>query len=1028
MKIKDLLFVRRHFQPAGKVAALGLTATLGLGLLPAAHVQAASLQQAPAQTGTPITGRVVDEKGDPLPGANVVVKGSSVGTATNADGQYTINAPAGATLVFSFVGYSAQEVPLSGRTTIDIKFSAPASQALNDVVVVGYGTQAKREVTGAIASVKGDDLVNQASQNPISSIQGKVAGVQITNSGTPGGAPQITIRGTGSISGASPLYVVDGTMLPAGADLSFLNQADIASLEVLKDAASASIYGVQAANGVVIVTTKRGLAGTPRITYNGFVGVQTTTNKVKMANGAEYTTLYNEKNILQGNTAATNLPTTGLASTDWYDQISRNALTQNHQLSVSGGSEKISYSFSGSYLKQQGLIKTNDYERITARLQTDFSLTDHIKVGYNALLANTKSNDIPGNIFQQAYVAPPVLPVYQANGNYGDPSRIGPGGLGSFANPQATLDYYHQQSRGQSLIANAFASVNFLKYFTVRSSVGVNYLSSKYYNYQPKDSLTAVQYTRTSLLTRGNQLTSQLTWENTLTYDRTFDDHHLTLLAGTTALNYQVDNVVGSINGVTAANSDNYYFSLGTPGTATLTNPGLDTYRVFSLFGRVNYAYKGRYLLTASIRRDGASQFSERYGNFPSVGAGWVISDEPFMQGNTVFSFLKLRGSYGVLGNNRVANNRTISTVTIAPGYGAPIGGTFQTGGNLVTQTAPTLRWETAHEADAGLEMRFLNNRLTAELDYYNRRTIDAVFPVPVLAGPGYANNTGYFANNANFQNQGVEAALRWNSQGTGDFSYNIGVTGAYNQNKVLATAGGAPLSAGALPVAGYLSTITQVGSPLGAFYGYQVAGVFQSDNEAASSAQPGAHAGDLRYQDVNGDGVIDNRDYVMLGNPNPRLTYGLNTYFRYKGFDLQVDFQGVAGVEILNALREVRYGNENYTQDFYNSRWHGAGTSNTTPSANLTGRNLDVSSYYVESGDYLRLRNVQLGYNLSKSLASNLRVQGVRIYVNAQNPVTWTKYKGFTPEVGGTPTNAGIDLNVYPIAATYNFGINVNF
>ena len=1010
-------------------AVLGLTLLTGLPAA-ASPASARSVQQA----GPPVTGRVVDEKGEALPGVNVIVKGTAIGTATNANGEYSLEAPAGSTLVFSFIGYSAQETPLNGRTSIDVKFASPSSQSLNDVVVVGYGTQARREVTGAIAEVKGAELVNQASQNPVSSIQGRVAGVQITNSGAPGSAPQITVRGTGSVSGnGSPLYVVDGNMLPPNADLSFLNQADIASLEVLKDAAAASIYGIQAANGVVIVTTKRGQAGTPRINYNGYVGLQTATNRVKMADGPEYATLINEKNAEQNLPTSSNLPTTGLASTDWFKQVSRTAFTQNHQLSLTGGSERISYSFSGSYLKQQGIITNNEYERITARLQTDFSLTDHIKVGYNALFANSKSTDVPGNIFYQAYVAPPVIPVFQANGNYGDPAGIGPQGLGSLPNPQASLDYYDQKTRMQTLVGNAYASVNFLKYLTVRSSVGVNYGINKYYNYAAKDSLTTVQFTKVSLLARGNQLTTQLSWENTLTFDRTFGDHHLTALAGTTALNYQLVNEVASINGVPPGNENSYYFALGTPGTATLSEPNLDTYHVFSLFARVNYAYKGRYLLTASVRRDGSSQYSTRYGNFPSVGAGWVISDEEFMQGNSVFSFLKLRGSYGVLGNNRVPNNRTVQTLDARPGYSVGLGSggstTIYPGGSVTSQLAPTLRWENVHEADGGLEMRFLDNRLSAEFDYYNRRTVDAVFPIPVLAGPGYTNNTAYYANNATFRNQGVEGVLRWNSAGTGDFTYSLGVNGAYNQNRVLATAGGAPLSSGALPVAGYLATITQIGSPLGQFYGYKAIGVFQTADEVTASAQKGvAQPGDLRYQDTNGDGVIDSRDYVALGNPNPRFTYGFTSNFRYKAFDLQVDVQGVGGVELLNALREVRYGNENYTQDFYDTRWHGAGTSNTTPSANLTGRNLDVSSYYVEKGDYIRLRNVQLGFNFPKPLVSTLRVQGIRIYANAQNPLTLTKYKGFTPEVGGNPTSAGIDLNVYPIAATYNLGLNINF
>jgi TonB-linked SusC/RagA family outer membrane protein len=1003
---------------------------------------------------------VTDEKGEPLPGANVVVKGTAQGTATNADGTYSLAAPAGATLVFSFVGYSTQEIALAGRSTLDVRFAAPSTQALNDVVVVGYGTQNRREVTGAIASVKGEELVNQASQNPVSSLQGKVAGVQISNSGVPGQAPSIRVRGVGSLAGVAPLYVVDGTLLPAGTDLSFLNQDDIASVEVLKDAASASIYGIQAANGVVLVTTKRGQSGRARITYNGYGGVQAITNRVKLVNARQYAELFNEKNALTGIPSSANLPL-DLPSTDWLKEISRVGPVQNHQLSLAGGNDKVSYALSGSYYKQKGILQNNDYERITARLQTDFNVTNYLKVGYAASFANLDSHDAPGlassvfpnytstnvsgsggipnfalggtNVFAQAYVAPPVIPAFQANGRYGDPSLIGQG-LGSFGNPRATLDYFVQRAQGQTLVSNAFAAVNFAKYFTLRTSVGVSYAAARFYNYQKADSLTTVQVYRGNTLTKGTSQNTQLQWENTLTYDRTFGtDHHLTALLGSTALRYRIEQVIGSINGVQPGGDQFYYFNLGTTGTAGLQNP-VDVYTIASFFARVNYAYQEKYLLTASFRRDGSSKYigADRYGNFPSVGLGWVVSQEPFLADNAVVNFLKLRGSFGLLGNNQVPNNVSVATVTYYPTYTGFFGNpsTPTTGANIDTQRPPNpIRWEKAREFDAGVELRFLGSRLGVELDYYNRRTIDAVFPVPVLSGPGYANSVGYLDNNASIQNQGVEAALRWTGGNTSNFSYTIGLVGAYNQNKVLSTLSGAPLFAGNLPLGDYRTTISRVGAPIGAFYGYQAAGVFQTAAEVADSPQSAtAKPGDLRYQDTNGDGVLDARDYVVLGNPNPRFTYGLNTTFRYKLVDLTADIQGVGGVEIFNALRLVRFGNESYTENFYQNRWTGPGTSNTTPSADLGGRNLDPSSYYVEKGDYIRLRNVQLGFTFPKQVASTLRLQSLRLYANAQNPLTLTKYRGFSPEVSGTPTFAGVDTNVYPLSATYNLGVNIGF
>ncbi|GAB2786890.1 TonB-linked SusC/RagA family outer membrane protein [Hymenobacter luteus] len=971
-----------------------------------------------------VSGRVLDEKGSPLPGVNVVVKGTSIGTQTDADGRYTLAAPEGATLVFSFVGYTAQEVAIAGRTSIDVSF-APNQAQLNEVVVVGYGTQQKRDVTGSIASVKGDVLVNQASQNPVSSLQGKVAGVQITNNGQPGASPQIRIRGTGSIQGsANPLYVVDGTFVD---DISFINQEDIASIEILKDASSAAIYGVRAANGVVLVTTKRGKAGAPRINYNGFGGVQRVTNKVDMVDAAEYATLINERTGTQ--TLATNLP-----STDWFDQITRTAAIHNHQLSLSGGSEKISYSLSGSYLKQQGIVKNNDYERITARLQTDFSPTDHIKVGYSAIFQNFRSTDVPADVlFYQAFVAPPVLPVFKANGNYGDAADFP---LGNFANPSATLARYNQKSNGQQLVGNIYASLNFLNAFTFRTSLGLNYGIAQYRNYQAKDSLTTTQFAQRSLLTASNGKNNRWLWENTLTYDKTIaDDHRLTFLLGVSSQRDQSNQTIGSVNDVPYFSESSLYLGLGTATTARIQT-NADKFTFASYFGRLNYAFRDRYLLTATLRRDGSSKFSpdKRFGTFPSVGVGWVVSEEVFLK-DGVFDQLKLRASWGRLGNNNIPSSISILTVSNSPGYTAIFGGSPFPGRNVNALEARVLDWETTTETDAGIDVGFLDNRLTATLDFYNRRVNKAIFDIPIPGTGGLADPRTR-GNYASLRNRGVELTVGWNNQTTERFSYTTGFNVTYNQNRVLdLQAIGADFPSGNLPVGGVQTTITRVGLPLGSFLGYVVDGIFQTEDEVNNSPQAGSGAapGSFRYRDLNNDGVIDANDRQIIGNPNPRFTYGVNLGFRYASFDVALDVQGVAGVEIYNATKGVRYGNENYTQDFYDNRWRGPGTSNSYPSAAIGGSDLNANTWYVEKGDYIRLRNVQLGYTLAKSFASTLRVQGIRFYANAQNPLTLFKYKGFTPEVGqlrgsSGNTSQGIDLNVYPLSATYNLGVNVTF
>ncbi|MCJ8166764.1 TonB-dependent receptor [Pontibacter sp. E15-1] len=972
-----------------------------------------------AQGDLSVSGRLTDaDSGQPLIGAGVAVKGTTRGTQTDANGNFTITAPANGTLVVNYIGYQRKEVPVNGQTNLDISL-AISSEQLAQVVVVGYGVQEKRDVTGSIASVDGEELNKQSSQNPVSSLQGKVAGVQITNNGQPGSSPSVRIRGTGSVFGTvEPLYVVDGTFVD---DLTFLNPNDIESMEVLKDASSASIYGLRAANGVILVTTKRGKAGKPRINYNGFVGTKSATNKLEMANASQYATLLNEK--LNTDRFNTNQP-----STDWYDEVLQTATIHNHQLSLSGGTEKITYSFSGGYLNEEGIVKGNDYERITARLQTDANLTDNIKVGYNAIFSDYDSKDVPGGVLYQAFVAPPILPVFKANGNYGDPADIG---VGNFANPRATLDRFNQISGGQRLVSNAFAEVDFLKSLKFRSSLGLEYGINEFRNYQAKDSLTTVQFADRSTLTKGRSKNTLWLWENTLTYDRTIGDHQFTLLAGTSAQEKRSESFSGSAKDVPFDSEATLFLELGDPTTYSLTNrASLETLN--SYFGRINYSFRDRYLLTATLRRDGSSKFpsDSRWDNFPSIGLGWIVSDESFMQGISAIDYLKLRASWGKLGNAGVPSNITDVVADYNPRYTAIFGipPMPYVGASIVAAVPDDLLWEVVKELDFGAEFAFLNNRLTLEADWYQKKTEDAIFQAPILGSQGTSSQF-ILGNFADFKNTGLELVAGWKDDLNTEISYGVSANVSFNKNEVtnLAT-GRTDLLSGGLPVGGYLTTVSRVGQPIGSFYGYEVVGIFQNEQEVANSAQMNATPGSFRYRDVNEDGVIDTKDRVLLGNPNPGVYYGINMNMNYKNFDLLLDLQGVGDVDVYNANKGVRYGNENYTKEFFDNRWNGAGTSNSYPSANLSGSNLDPNSWYVEDGSYFRIRNIQVGYTLTSSFVSSLKMQSVRFYANAQNPVTWFNYNGFTPEVGGGPTNAGIDLNVYPLSATYNFGVNVNF
>ncbi|WP_443946170.1 SusC/RagA family TonB-linked outer membrane protein [Pedobacter sp. AW1-32] len=975
-----------------------------------------------------VKGKVVDG-GDKstLPGVTILVKGTQNGTQTDANGNYSISAPANATLVFNFIGYTAQEQPVNNRTTLDVSL-ASETQQLEQVVVVGYGTQRKIDVTGSVASVKGEDISKQASVNPVGALQGKVAGVSITNVGTPGGSPTITIRGTGTIYGnTGPLYVVDGVWYD---DINFLNPADIANISILKDASSQSIYGIRAANGVVLVTTVKGKKGNAVINYNGTVGFQKITNQVEMANATEYATAVNEAYSLQVPAVAPLFANTNLGEgTNWYDVILREALVTNHQLSISGGTEKSTYNLSLGYLNQDGIVKRNNYKRYTARLSNDFQILEPLKVGYNVTATSSKSNDAPTSIFRALYAASPVVPVFNADGSYGDPNAFNLGN-GSNMNPQATLDFFNQNTTRYKVTGNVFAELKFLKDFTFKTSFGGDFAQEEVRGYVPVYKASNTQQNTNSRLDVDRVENRNWIIENTLTYDKKWNDHSLTVLVGQTAQRNKMYTLNAYALNVPYTTDGDLYLSLGDGATRSIEDSGtLSTFS--SYFARVNYSFKNRYLLNASFRRDGASQFfgsNNLWGNFPSIGGGWVISNEEFMKNQKIFSNLKLRASWGKVGNAGVPLNPSTQIVSQTPGLIAIIGGVPVTGANITTLVPPTLFWERSAGTDLGLEMGFLNNKLTIEADFYNKKTEQAIFDIPILGSLG-TSNSKIIANQADIQNRGFEFMATWADRSESGFSYSISGNVGINNNKVLnVTSGSNPIyTGGAGLTSGYLATRTVIDRPIGEFFGYQVVGVFQTDAEA--SAWPGFKKGDFKYADINGDGVIDLKDRVVLGNPNPKFTYGVNTNFAYKNFDLTLDIQGVADVDVFNANLANRFGNENYTKDFINNRWTGAGTSNTYASANLAGGlNNAPNSFYVEKGDYIRLRNIQLGYTLPQAVSAKMKLQRLRFFVNAQNAINLFGYKGFSPEVGGTPTNAGIDTNVYPLFATYNFGVNVTF
>ena len=989
--------------------------------------------EAMAQNRT-VSGKVTSPDGA-MPGVSVLVTGTSKGASTDQDGNYTIElGPSETSLTFSFIGLKTVTVEVGNRTTVDVAMEADVT-SLDEIVVVGYGEQRKIDITGAVVQVKGGEISKQASINPISALQGKVAGVQITNSGAPGSSPQVRIRGLGSVlGGTNPLYVVDGVWYT---DISFLNPADIENLSVLKDASSQAIYGVQAANGVILITTKRGKVNTaPQVTYDGFYGSQVATNMVEMANGPQYATLINEL-LAVDELPARYADPDSYGTTDWYRQILRSAAISNHNLGISGGGDKSAYNFSLGYLRQEGTVETNAFNRYTARLQNDIKANEWLKFGFTAIGSFNKSDDIDGGIFHQLYAAAPLVPVYYEDGSYGDPNDFSVGSSNSF-NPQVTIDFFDQQSRNWRVTGNAYGEAKFLKNFTFRTSFSGDFGQNQVKRYTPVYTATLSQRNTTSSLFKRSNEDRNWMVENTLTYTNTFmEDHNVTLLIGQGAQHYQNYWVEQSAQNVPNGSDGDHYFNQG--DNYLLDDDG-SIINVASFFTRLNYSYKDKYLLTLTYRADGLSQFvgDDRWGYFPSIGASWVLTEEEFMKNQTIFSTLKLRASWGKNGNMRVPSQPAVQKTNIYPFAVFGDDNTVTLPSQSIAQEVPpSVGWERAVGTDIGVEMGLLNNRLTVELDYYKKITEKAIFPIPILQTLGTSSGT-IVGNQATIENTGFEFAANWNDKIGESVFFTVGANFAINDNEVTKVSTGEnPIFAAAGTTGGAFNTRTIVGQPIGQFFGYQVLGIFQNQDEIDEYMnseddviQPDAKPGDFRYKDINDDGVIDGKDRVILGNPNPKFIFGINTNWTYKQFDLTIDMQGVMGVDVYNAELGLRFGSENFTRDFYENRWHGEGTSNSYPSANIGGgQNYLSNSFYVESGSYFRFRNIQLGYTLPSSVAERIKLTSVRIYANAQNALTFFKYRGFNPEVGGnTAITQGIDVNTYPMFATYNLGLNIKF
>lgn len=980
-----------------------------------------------------IQGKVTSTEGEALPGVNVVLQNTTIGTVTDIDGNYSISiTEPDAILVFSFIGYATREIAVNNRSIIDVVLEEDIEQ-LDEVVVIGYGTVRKSDLTGAVSTVKAEELVKVPSNNPMQALQGKVAGVQVNSiSGAPGENVVVRVRGTGTFNNASPIYVVDGVILN---DISFLNASDIQSMEVLKDASATAIYGSRGANGVIMVTTKQGRLGQPTtFSYSGEYGIQEVAKKIDLLDGRQYATIYNE--IIPG--SFNNID--ALPNTDWQDLIFQRAALHNHQISVTGASDKTQYYVGVGYYNQEGIIDKSRYERLSVKLNNTHHLSDAIKLGNNVTLSPYKQQVAP-NVTYAAYRAQPIEAPYLPNGDFSGVNAVG--------NPLASLAYSNNYNKGFRGVGNIFAEVDFLENFTFRSSYGIDFLFNKSNSFTPAytvffpDGTPSNQKNTYSSLTKSTTDNLSWLWENTVSYFNEIDKHKIDAVVGYTMQESQSElmelygqNLLRDTEDFWYIQPGNIYDESNNIDNVSRINNTVDDnlyYSIISYLARVNYTFDNRYIFTATFRRDGSSKFSSanRYAHFPSFAIGWNIINEEFMRDVNWLTNLKLRASWGKIGNEKIRYTSRFSriqtglNVVLGEEEAAIPGASFGVTGN------PDLKWETTTQTDIGLELGLLQNRLNIELDYYRRVTDDILIE---LAMPGYLGNGVGARMNVNagsILNRGVEFNLTWNDQINDDWSYSIGARGSTLHNEVLSIGGTAGVDS--TLVGGNLSgrnvTLSRKGLPIGAFYGYKTDGIFQ--NQAELDSYPhlsNAGIGDLRFVDVNKDGRLTDADRTYIGSPIPTFIYGFDLSMTYKSFDLSMDFQGQWGNKIYNGKEVIRPDPYNFEQRVWD-RWTGEGTSTTVPRPSFGDYNYNLSDHFIQNGAFLRLRNIALGYSLPQRVAERIRLDQVRVFVRATNLFTWTEFTGYSPEI--TSENVidnSIDRGGYPVPTIYSVGLNLNF
>lgn len=968
-----------------------------------------------------VQGVVKDQTGETVIGASVMEKGTTNGTITGIDGDFSLNMSPNGTLVVSFVGYKTQEVQVKGQKQLQVVLSEDA-EMLDEVVVIGYGTMKKSDLTGAVSSIGNKDIKDSPVSNLGQAIQGKISGVQIVDAGKPGDNVSIKIRGLGSINNCDPLVVIDG--VPTDLGLSSLNMADVERLDVLKDASATAIYGSRGANGVVMITTKRGTEGKGKLAVSANYSFQNATNVPSLLNAAQYAELSNDMMVNSGrnpNPEWANPSELG-AGTDWMDELLRTGVMQNYTVSYSGGNEKSHYYVSGGFLDQSGIVKSVNYRRFTFQFNSDAQVLKWLKFSNNITFSADTKKSGSYNI-GDALKALPIYPVKNEDGSWSGPDGNSEW-YGSTRNPIGPTELNKSQTDGYNFLANLTAELTFTKWLKFKSTFGYD---AKFWfidNFTPKYNWKPTPTEETSRYKSDNKSFTYL-WDNYFLFDHTFaEKHRVGLMAGMSAqwntndyLNAQKN--VFMFDNVHEMDNGEEMYAIG--GNET-------EWALLSYMARVNYSYEDRYLLTATIRRDGSSRFGKkhRWGTFPSVSVAWRASQEKWFPKNDYINDLKVRAGYGVTGSQASVGNYSYLASYNTSVYPFGISSGNQTALVSSTLANPYIHWEEVAQTNIGFDASLFNSRVMFSFDAYLKETRDMLVKASIPITSGFEDTTTTYTNAGKVRNQGIEMSLHTINL-TGELGWETNLTATYNKNKIKDLNSDVPYYINQINNS-YVTMLAK-DYPINVFYGYVTDGIFQNQSEVNTHAvQPGAEPGDIRFRDLNNDGVINDSDRTVIGNPNPSWLFSMNNSLSYKGFELSVFLQGIAGNKIYNANNIDNTGMAaayNQTTDVL-KRWQGEGTSNSMPRAVFgdPNQNTRVSDRFVENGSYLRLKNITLSYTFPKQWLQKAQIENARLSLSCENVATITGYSGFDPEVGIN----GIDQNRYPISRTFSLGLNFNF